>query len=260
MGVLLLHGFSGTPFELTALARALPQEVEVSAPVLPGHGSTPGELSKVSYEDWIACARSSYRELRARFPWVGVAGLSMGGALAQLLYEEDPPPDRVVLLATPVKIEDRKGKWVLPLVRLLSLKNRWIYVKERGSDLADREERFRVVNYRWVPLEALAELDALLKFVMRKALRATAPTLLLHSQNDHTAPFRHALLLKERLGEEAYLVALQRSYHVLTRDVEREEVARITSLFLTGTPFKALPLPQDWKPFPPSSPETLSPS
>jgi esterase/lipase len=175
----------------------------------------------------------------------------MGGALAQCLFGEDPPPDRVVLMATPDRIEDRKGKWILPLIRHLRLQRRWIYLKERGSDIALAEERERIVNYRWVPLESLSELDALLKRVRRNRRPAPVPTLILHGIHDHTAPFSHALRLRRELGRSATLIALPRSYHVLTRDREKEDLARVTLAFLEGTPPYEIPLPRGWVRYPP---------
>lgn len=249
--VLLLHGFSGTPYELLSLAEVIPEEWDLSAPVLPGHGSHPTHLSSVSYQDWVKAAREAYRSLRNSASFVGACGLSMGGALAQLLLLEDPPPDRVILLATPERIEDRRGKWVLPLVRMLNLRKRWIYLKEGGSDISLPEERFRLLNYRWVPLESLAELNALLQYLRRLRIRAPVPTLLLHSRRDHTAPFTHAQRLLNRLGAQATLVALKRSYHVLTRDKEKKEVARVCLEFLRGTPPQELPLPEEWEIVPP---------
>lgn len=79
-GCLLLHGFSGSPLEMTPLAEALAGAGwEVSVVRLAGHGTSPDDLARVSWEDWVASARHGYRLLRACCPRVGLpAGAPAG--------------------------------------------------------------------------------------------------------------------------------------------------------------------------------------
>jgi alpha-beta hydrolase superfamily lysophospholipase len=108
-GVLLVHGLTDSPYSVKAEA-----EIYASAGYyalclrMPGHGTVPGALTDVRWEDWRAAARLGARHVRGRIgpglPFHFV-GYSNGGALA-VQYALDalenaslPRPDRVVLLS-----------------------------------------------------------------------------------------------------------------------------------------------------------------
>src|SRR5687768_7646312 len=79
---LLLHGFTGSPWDVRPLGEALAARgLYVRAIQLPGHGSTPEALLQVTRQDWLRAAAQallSLREYRRTF----VVGLSMGALLA----------------------------------------------------------------------------------------------------------------------------------------------------------------------------------
>src|SRR5262252_485179 len=83
-GVLLLHGFTGTPFEQRTLGERLHRDrgVTVCGPLLAGHGSSPRELALTRWQDWEASALAALDQLAQRCDRVAVGGLSMGGLLA----------------------------------------------------------------------------------------------------------------------------------------------------------------------------------
>src|SRR5262249_59907002 len=85
-GVLVLHGFTGTPFEVRPLGERLAKRgLTVVGPVIPGHCTTPQALGETSWRDWQAGAAAALDGLRARCDRIAVAGLSMGGLLAARL-------------------------------------------------------------------------------------------------------------------------------------------------------------------------------
>src|ERR1700737_4580318 len=82
-GVLLVHGFAGTPPELRRLGEHLAERgFRCHAPALPGHASTPEALEATVWQDWAACVAEEFDELARECDEVFVAGQSMGGALA----------------------------------------------------------------------------------------------------------------------------------------------------------------------------------
>src|SRR3979490_17878 len=63
--VLCLHGFTGTPFDVEALARALESRGHlVATPTLPGHGGTVDDLAATTADEWLSAAGAG----RARLP------------------------------------------------------------------------------------------------------------------------------------------------------------------------------------------------
>ena len=81
-GVLLVHGFTGSPKSMTPWGKELAAEGwTVRVPRLPGHGTTWQEMNRTTWEDWFAEADRAFRDLQGRCRQVFVMGLSMGGCL-----------------------------------------------------------------------------------------------------------------------------------------------------------------------------------
>jgi len=107
--VVLLHGLTDSPYSLRHIARRYRSHGYVSVAIrLPAHGTVPGALTKVKWDDWLAATRLAVREARKRAPPsapLHIVGFSNGGALA-LKYALDAldddslaRPDRLVLIS-----------------------------------------------------------------------------------------------------------------------------------------------------------------
>ena len=103
--------------------------------------------------------------------------------------------------------------------------------KLAGSDLRDREMKrrnARAVPRAGMPLGALASLVELGLYLRDgEALRAVkTPTLLMHSERDHTVPFDCMDGIADRLGSDGRIArsCCSESFHVITLDVERDRV------------------------------------
>ena len=112
--VVLLHGLTDGPFSARHFAEHYRDHGFVAVVIrLPGHGTVPGGLAHVDWEDWVAATHLAVREARRR---VGPAkplhllGYSNGGALAMkyaLEALEDNTlrlPDRIVLISPMIGI------------------------------------------------------------------------------------------------------------------------------------------------------------
>jgi carboxylesterase len=76
--VLSLHGFTGSTVSLRFVGETLNKAFgfTVSGPRLAGHGTSPNEMEKTGYLDWLASSESAMHELIGRKKQVYVAGLS----------------------------------------------------------------------------------------------------------------------------------------------------------------------------------------
>ena len=78
IGVVVLHGFTGSPQSMRPLAQALAAAgFSVELPLLPGHGTSVGDMVPTRWSDWSSVAEAAYGDLAGRSDRVFVAGLSM---------------------------------------------------------------------------------------------------------------------------------------------------------------------------------------
>lgn len=107
--VVFLHGLTDSPYSLRHIARLYRDHGYVSVAIrLPAHGTVPGALTTVEWEDWLAATRLAVREAQRRTgpsKPLHIVGFSNGGALA-LKYALDAlgdeklaRPDRLVLIS-----------------------------------------------------------------------------------------------------------------------------------------------------------------
>src|SRR5690606_22181155 len=95
--VLLLHGFTGGPFEIETLAQKLQLNGwETNIPLLPGN-FTNRDFYNVKYRDWIAAAEQAAERMLLKTEQFDLVGFSMGGLLGAYIANRYPVR-RLVLL------------------------------------------------------------------------------------------------------------------------------------------------------------------
>ena len=100
--VLLLHGFSASPYELSAIGRFLQgRGCRVYAPRLAGHGIGTEAFNAKGRADWLADAEAAFAALSTPGEQLNVLGHSMGGILATLVAAKHAPQVRRLVLAAP---------------------------------------------------------------------------------------------------------------------------------------------------------------
>src|SRR6266508_3574081 len=83
LGVLLVHGFTGTPFEMRPLGEALAAHgIGSACPLLRGHGTHPDDMLNSPYTHWIEDVENGLDAVLSQHERVVIVGLSMGGTLA----------------------------------------------------------------------------------------------------------------------------------------------------------------------------------
>lgn len=231
VGVVLIHGFSSTPYEIRYLGESLARGgFSVHAPLLPGHGTAMEELDRTPWQAWAGAVDRAVDLMARRCARVALVGQSLGGLLSLYTASRRPEVAAVGSLAAPLWLDGLAGvvaRWVvagrLDWVRRIP--------KLGGSDVRDRAVRAENPCYPAIPTRALRELMAFMA-VTRAALPAvTQPVLVLHGRKDHTAPVACATELAAATRAVRVRV-LPRSYHLISADVERELVAAEVSAFL----------------------------
>jgi carboxylesterase len=232
-GILLLHGLTGSPYDMRWLGLQLAAAgYAVAAPVMAGHGGTVDDLARVGWPDWVAGAGAALDRLRARCRTVLVVGQSMGGLCALHLAATRPDEiTAVASLAAPLwltGLSARVARWVAP--------GGWLHDRVRvlpkigGSDVSVRAERRTGHGLPQIPAPSLVELAGLMPEVDRRLPDLRRPLLVLHGQRDGTAPLACAAHIAARARAERLRI-LARSQHVLTLDVDRLAVATEVAQF-----------------------------
>jgi carboxylesterase len=234
--VLLLHGLTGSTFELHHLALRLAADgYRCLAPVMAGHGGAPADLVGLPWTEWVAKARRDLSRLAgARRTFV--AGCSMGALVACALAHDHPElVDGLLLLAPAMELKPA-GKLGALLGRS-GLFWRTVVPKGSGSDVRDEEMRRRNPCLEGIPLAAVAQLAELAAFVDRAAPGVAAPALVIAGGQDHTVTLAGARRLARRLGSgPAQVLVLPESWHLVGVDVERERCADEALGFLARLP------------------------
>jgi carboxylesterase len=234
--VLLLHGLTGSTFELHLVAERLASAgMRCLAPRMAGHGGTPRDLAGVPWTEWVAKAERDLERLAgARRTFV--VGCSMGALVACALAHDHPEKvDGLALLAPALELP-LAGRVGAVLGRVPALR-RAIVPKAAGSDVRDDEMRKRNPGLDGVPLSAVSELVALAEHVDRQLPGVAAPALVIAGGHDHTVTLAGARRLARRIGSgPAELVVLPESWHLVGIDVERERCAHEVEQFLEGLP------------------------
>jgi carboxylesterase len=239
-GVLLLHGFATTPRAFGELPRRLAAEgFQVSAPLLPGHGTRPENLAGEDSESLLAAAEDAYRDLRGRCTSVVIIGHSVGGTLAYRIATEGrtPPPDGLVLCCPFFGITYRWYAILPPATwaRLISPVIPYFIKGRRIGQLNRRDAVPELVLYETVPLSAVRRIPLQLEALRdRPALPPPCPTLLIYCPGDGTVSAERVLQMADRWGlPESARRVLPRSNHNLFWDYDRDEAVSAVLEFMT---------------------------
>lgn len=220
VGCLLLHGFTASPNEFLEIGQRLTERgLTISIPTLPGHATDAADLLDCAWRDWFDCAKGAYNELEACCDEIFVCGLSMGAVLA-LHVAAHFPVKGVISLACPIYFP----KWKKRVVRWLA-HSKTFRRKRGGEDVRDLTMRPKLGSYRKFPYSSVRELFALVDHVRQDLPEVVQPLLVMHSRQDHTAPFASARIICDSVSSgKKRLVELNESYHIITVDYEKEKV------------------------------------
>jgi carboxylesterase len=219
VGVLLCHGFTGSPQTLRSWADYLAgQGFTVSLPRLPGHATTWQDMARTGWRDWYSEVDAAFTTLAGRCEQTFVFGLSMGGCLALRLAEVHGSAVRGLVLVNPSVAADTKLFVLAPLLKHVNRTVPGIVsdIKKPGAS---------EVGYDRVPLRAAATLPELWKITTRHLADVTQPVLVYRSTVDHVVgPASMRVLLAGLPKDQVTVRECADSYHVATLDNDAEAI------------------------------------
>ena len=226
-GVLVLHGFTGSPYSMRPLAEAFAAAgLTVELPRLPGHGTSVEDMSAYRFDDWAAAADAAYGEARRPLR-AGGRGGPVDGRHARAVAGGRAPGDRRRGPREPAgRCDDRGHPGHAGGAAGLAQP----YVPGIGSDIA--AEGVEEGAYPLVPVAGLLSLLDGAAALMPRLPALRPPLLLLSSPQDHVVEPASSDHLEAHSGSPVRRVLLPRSYHVATLDLDRELIEREAVAFV----------------------------
>lgn len=219
IGVLLSHGFTGSPYSIRPWGSALAERgYAVEVPRLPGHGTTWQELNRTRWEDWYAEVARSFDRLVAHNDAVVVGGLSMGGGLVLRLAADRPDHVAGVVVVNPAVNIARKDVKLLPALKHLVPSMPGI-----SNDI--QKPGIHEYGYPRSPLRAADSMLRGFRALRSDLAKITAPLLVFRSFEDHVVDPSSARIIASSVSSRDYEERLlEHSFHVATLDNDAERI------------------------------------
>ena len=219
VGVLLIHGFTGSPASIVPWGRHLAERgFGVAVPRLPGHGTTWQQMNRTRWQDWYDEAERAFEKLAADCDAVVAGGLSMGGALALRLAQQRGPEVAGLVLVNPALTNADPLRGLVPVLQHVVPSTAGVTNDIKKPDTDEH-------GYHRTPLKAAASLFAGWKRAIADLPTLTQPLLIFRSREDHVVPPSSTALITSRVASQDVTERmLENSYHVATLDYDAPEI------------------------------------
>ncbi len=232
-GVVLIHSYLSTPEEVRALATSLTKQgVHVYAPRLAGHGTSPEDLSRRTYREWLRCVEIGYVIMRNICDRVVIGGISVGGCLAFDLASRLEDIAGVFAVCSPFHLND----YSTTFMPTMDVWNR-ILAKVKGDNLEEQFLEFSAdnphVNYTQNPVLGVREVGNFLGDLKDRLPEMNHPALILHADRDPVVDQKGSRQLYDNIGsrrKEYYLLSFDR--HIIVNGKGSGRVHRMIGEFI----------------------------
>lgn len=244
-GVLCLHGFTGSPYEVRVVANDLAERNKLAAyaPVLPGHEGDPAALNHLDDDAWLEAALRAYDHLDVIDPPANaddvrpriVVGCSMGGLLALNLCLRRRV-DAVVLLAPALRLFPAVSVAVSALRAGLWRVRPFIQKVGPGGDVGAVDAARRNPSYKVMPTRGLATFFGLQRRTEAVLSSVTTPLCTIHGARDHTIdPVSSSIIAAKVNSAVVEHHLLRQTQHLVGLDVDRDVVSHLACAFVART-------------------------
>lgn len=227
VGVLLVHGFTGSPASMRPWAEYLNQRgYTVSVPLLPGHGTEAEDLNHVKWQEWPAKVETELQLLLQSCQKVFICGLSMGGGTALNVAARYNKELAGLVLVNPmihVKFVSHQLAWVI---------SRFQKMRESvGDDI--KRPGVTEFGYDSLPAVGVYQLLKMLSHTRKSLPDVKIPLQLFHSVDDHTLPVTNTEIIMREVGSiQKQRIELVNSFHVATLDYDQEIIFENSRIFI----------------------------
>ncbi len=229
VGVLLIHGYTATPIEVSLLGKYLHvRGYTVSGPRLPGHGTSIEDLHFCRWQDWAVHVDNAYSVLRSCCNRVFVGGVSLGSLLTLYLGAQHREIAGLIVCSPAL----RARNWLINLTPLVHPFVKAIK-KRRSATIKASVAHERWQGYTVDSVPALAQVLSLQRHVSQLLPAITQPIVIFIGRLDQTIDVQAARGLYDRVASaDKEVVWMEKSTHSIFLDLEWDAVARKTNSFI----------------------------
>lgn len=215
VGVLMLHGYMGSPTSSRPMARHLAdQGITVHCPLLPGHGEEPNKMYGIHHREWIAEAEEGLAAIREMCDEIFLMGHSMGSVLGAHLAIQNPDLCGLIMLAPLYSLPSRALNytpvlryimpWFYPwsIPRLRRLTRERVHDIYPDFDFDDPEQMKKLSKMSRVPTGSMAEMRTVAKIGLTLWPKLTLPIIILQGGHDIAVKPGNAEKVLASLGSE----------------------------------------------------------
>jgi carboxylesterase len=190
IGVVLTHGLGASPYEVKELAKYLSERnLTVYAVRLDGHGTSVDDLTDVSWENWYKNYKDAYHSLKQSKEKVFVGGMSLGGALA-LRLAEDENVAGVISLAPALIQGDERANWA------------WLFKWFTKYSSRNISKELKPYYYDKFLVSSVAEMNLLAKETKRNLNQIDEPILIMQYNQDYRISPQSSQLVYESVSSK----------------------------------------------------------
>ncbi|WP_335872363.1 alpha/beta hydrolase [Bacillus sp. 2205SS5-2] len=225
IGCLLIHGFTGSPFEVEPLTTFLRENTpwKIEDITLPGHGEVL-ELNGIKAGEWLTCAETAVQTLLEECDEIYVIGFSMGGLIASYLAVHYPVQKLVLLSAA--------AYYLNPKQLLLDMKE--MIQDGLAGNLKTNElfQRYKK-KIKHTPLTATIEFRKMVLKVRPLLEKVSIPTFIAQGEIDGVVPPKSANYLYGKISsnrKELFFSPVAK--HLICHSEDGEELFQRILVFL----------------------------
>ena len=210
-GVVLVHGILASSAELKTLGERL---AALGHPVLgvrlKGHGTSPWDLRRTRWQDWMASVKRGYEIMALVTEEVLLVGFATGASLALQLAAEKPKGlVGVISVSAPLGFKPRSVAFAQVMHGLNKL-SQWVYVQEGVKPFIPRDPEHPDIDYRYMPVSTLVELRKVADELGKKLPQITCPVTIIQATEDPIVDPASAQQIHARVGSAV------KSLHMIT--------------------------------------------
>ena len=227
--VILVHGFTATTVEVRPLADELAKEgYSVIAPLLPGHNTTPKDLNKIIWEEWISSVENVLEKALDSFEKIIIGGESMGGLIACYLAARHESINGVLLYSPALFVPKLRLSGFIKYFRPFMPK-----AARKNGDI--NTEIFPWKGYTVNPTSAANQLYKLQRVVRINLHNIVQPVLIIQGKNDRTITPENSKYIYEHIGsKDKKLVIMENSGHCVLLDQDFQIMLDYSKNFISG--------------------------